>query len=390
MKTKLLKAALAKAKPFVAAKSTIPILQNVALRTDHGLLWLEATNLDIACRIPVGYTSPEFSTTVEHSILSGIVKDWGEEIYLSVEGASLLVSSTTAASPNGVSASGQKATLPTIPYEDFPLVISAAETQEVGVLSASTLSDVAARIAPSVYRYSDHDRPVLENVMMQLRDHDALFVAADGFELAMLPVGKPESWQAEGAIEPPKLLVPPKALKPLAGLSDRPGEKIVVSLRLSEGPQDKGTPISLRLNYTDSITVATVRLYTEGNFPNWRQIMPQGLPKVAFGSTKPMLRILKLLESIAAAHPNHATSWAFAPSGLTIHARSEKGQATHAVPVVIIEPCKDVSYNLAKAASLIARAGDTVTFYIGEPTGPTLLEGDGGWKAVLMPLNLKP
>lgn len=383
MKANLLKEALAKAKPFAARKSTLPILQNVALRSERDLLWMWATNLEIACCLPVGYMQhmyqcPDLSpVTVSHAALSGVLQGWsGEDIWLSTEGGKLKVY-----------ANGQSILLPTIPYEDFPN-ISIGGTLEVGILSASFLSEVAARVAPSAHK-SNGERPVLENVMAQIQGRDALFVAADGYELATLRCGN-------GSVPPPdalQFLVPASAFKSLAGLAAGPNEKIVLTADPSEDKLTAGIPMTLCLRYTTTGATASVRLYNlmlnGGNYPNWRQTVPESNPKVAFGPAKPIVQALKLLRPITAEHPSHASHWKLDGQGATVTAKQvEMGEGSQSLPLVVLQGCESFSWDLERAMGLISRAGDTVAFHLGGRLSPALLEGDGGWKAVLMPLNL--
>jgi len=390
VKTKLLKAALTKIKPFTAARSTLPVLQNVALWTKDGTLWMEATNLEIACKMPVGYVDgcngPDIDPcTVEYKALAGITQNWDEDINFAVEGSAL----------NILSHDGKKATLRmTIPYADFPSPNYQGEN--IGYLYASTLNDAAVKVAPSAMR-PNGERPILENVMMQLRGEEARFVSADGIELVVLEVGAPHSLNFTQPAEPPQLFVPATAFKPLAGLADNPASLVQVATVIPKEGPDAGYPTVLCLRYAND-AVASVRLMGtslglnhELHYPDWTIIIPKDLPKVGYGSSESLLKALKSLKPITDTHKNEASFWWFTTYGVNIVARSYTGEGMQTVHFRCWTNRKNnIALDASRVRGLLSRAGTMVTFSVAEDRmRPILIEDEIGWKAVLMPLNVQ-
>ena len=234
----------------VAARSTLPITQNVLLSTDRSMLKLSATNLEIGITTWVGaMIEEEGAITVPARLLGDLVDSLpSEQIHLNVTQRPKAVQVTCArseASINGTDA------------EEFPPI----PTVEDGLAAKLDVRKLRTAIAQVAFAAAtEESRPVLTGVKLEMEGDEFTMAAADGFRLAV---------HKEKLVEPvpeaSSVIIPARTLNEISrflGDQDEPVEIMMSSA--------KGQALFQLKN------IEVVSQLIQGAFPNYGQLIPQG------------------------------------------------------------------------------------------------------------------
>lgn len=164
-------------------------------------------------------------------------------------------------------------------------LMHADEYPKFDALTADAVTIPAARLADSLRQVvraasSDDSRPILTGVLMAAESGGLRLVATDSYRLAVCDLPG-ESLLGEGQ----QVLVPSRALSELAKLLGADGD---VTLRLGERDA--------------SFTVGDVQLTTrliEGDFPNYRSLIPENHPNTLTIEREPLLEALRRVRLLA-------------------------------------------------------------------------------------------
>lgn len=335
MKRNALSRALSKAKPFVAKLSALPVLGNVALYTDNGKVWIEGSNLETACRIPVAHTGEFEGTTIEHKTLSKIVNslDCAELDFANEDGHLVITGTRT------------KAELPGIDIEEFPVIPRKAD-KVLAVMGAGVLKQVATLVAPSAA--SNSGRPALECVCLELSKEGVLFIAADGFMLSKLDIAA--NGQYAAVDDEVTFLVPARAWKAIAGLASSANEDVTLGAILDK----EGEPCQAMFMFESGIQAVVI--LGDYTFPDWRDIMPKEFTGDAF--PKNLETAIKPLLAFAGCDYLRST-WIFSKNGLHISVKGEDGASmAREVEAYVRGLPLDIDFDLILVQRLLKRATD--------------------------------
>lgn len=251
----------------VSSRSTLPILANILLATDHGCLKLSATNLEmgITCRVDA-QIEEEGTTTIPAKLITDFVNSLPQapvELILPVDSNTLhLKSLRSSANIKGMDPSE----FPQIPSNeggDPPVLLDAALLKEM-------ISEVAFAAA------ADDSRPVLTGVLVQMSDEKITFAAADAFHLAVREADLPGDDHPRGDI-----LIPARTLADLARILPTEGQvEMIVTPNRSQV-----------LFHTANLDL--VSRLIEGAFPPFRSIIPKGSLTHAVLETKEFAAAVK-------------------------------------------------------------------------------------------------
>jgi len=157
----------------VGKQITLPILENVLLQTDHGMLKISATNLEIGVFLKIGAKiEKEGMITVPARLLSNFVNNLPAESAVSLE-----VVDQTLYIESGAS----KAQIKGLQAQDFP-IIPEMEGDFLFSLPAQEMRDAIPRLAACVSL--DSTRPELTGMNMVLQKNEVRIAATDSFRLA--------------------------------------------------------------------------------------------------------------------------------------------------------------------------------------------------------------
>jgi DNA polymerase-3 subunit beta len=234
----------------VPSRTTMPILGNVLMATDHGQLKLAATNLELSVVHWVGArVETEGALTVPARNFIDLVGSLPpDQVDLDMEEETLSLNlrcGSVTASFRGISA------------EEFPVVPEAEEGNGIAV-EAGDLRDALEQVTFAAS--TDDSHPVLTGVLAEFEGETLTFAAADGFRLSVrhVPLVHPVS-------EPFSVIIPARALSELMRILGEQEEPVQIATTQTHNQtlfQLKDTVLNTQL--------------IDGNFPDYRRIIPQG------------------------------------------------------------------------------------------------------------------
>ncbi|MFC1918572.1 DNA polymerase III subunit beta [Chloroflexota bacterium] len=234
----------------VAARTTLPITNNVLLVTDQSRLKLVATNLEMAISYWIGAkVEEEGAITVPARLLTEFVNSLPNdkiEVNLSPRTKTLeLKCARFEARISGVDA------------KDFPPI----PTVDEGIVTKVEVEGFRQAVSQVVFAAaSEESRPVLTGVDAQF-DKDLLtLAAADGFRLAVykLPLASPVDQKTE-------VIIPARTLNELNRLISDGDETVDIIVNPNK------SQALFRLKDTELVSQLV-----QGTFPQYTQLIPQG------------------------------------------------------------------------------------------------------------------
>src|SRR5882724_8485157 len=233
----------------VSTRTTLPILSNALLKAEGQRLELTATDLDvtISCSVEANVRKPGAST-VPVKRLFGIVRELGNsEIELEVDDKNVcsIRSGPSFYRINGLSA------------DEFPPLHKFKEDKKV-VLPQATVKGMLKKTSFAIS--TDESRYVLNGIYLSLKDHKMTMVATDGRRLALVDEEVDIAGNNQG-----EFIVPAKAVNELTRLLQEKGE---VEIHYAENQA------SFTLKDEKGSSVLIITKLIEGNYPNYRQVIP--------------------------------------------------------------------------------------------------------------------
>lgn len=254
---------------IVSARSSLPVLSNVLLSTDASRLRLSVTNLEIGINYWVGCkVEQEGAVTVPARLVTEFVTSLpGGNIELSASETNLNLKTPHFDSMiNGISA------------DEFPL-IPEVTTKPVITLPVDLMHEVVAQVV--VAASLDENRPVLAGVHIRSDEKTLVLVATDSYRLAERHITLPSKLKEELSV-----IVPARTMQELVRiLGDNEGEVEIYTT---------DNQIMFRVGSVE----LTSRLI-EGQFPNYKQIIPEQEDTAATLSTAEFTRITKIASLFA-------------------------------------------------------------------------------------------
>src|SRR6266436_6459611 len=287
----------------VSTRTTLPILSNVLLQADKDEIHLTTTDLDVgvrgSCEAHVDKTG---ATTLPARRLFNIVRELpSSEIQVDVDGKN-------AASIR----SGQSFfKILGLPEDEFP-PLPKFEGAKVVTIRQKDLRDGLRKTSYAIS--TDETRYVLNGVLFSFKDNKLTLVATDGRRLAMAEIELefPRSHESD-------LIIPTKAVTELQRLLTDDGE---VKVSVGSGQ------IAFDLNKT-----LLVSKLIEGNYPNYRQVIPGETKERVTLERETFLNSLRRV-SLLAREKSNSIKLSFSKNNIDINANTpEVGEAKESLPV---------------------------------------------------------
>ncbi len=254
----------------VSSRSSLPVLSNILLTTDSNRLKLSATNLEIGITYWIGCkTEHDGAITVPARLFTDFVASLPSgNIELEAEDAKLELST-----PH------YKSQINGIPADEFPL-IPQIKSEPVLTISAELFKDALAQVV--IAASLDEARPVLAGVYLYTEGDELVMVATDSYRLAEKKLKLAASDAKDGL----SVIVPVRTMQELVRV-------------LGDGAADLQVFVSDNqvLFSVDGIEL-TSRLI-DGQFPNYRQIMPASIETTFEIDTSDFGRITKVASLFA-------------------------------------------------------------------------------------------
>lgn len=260
---------------IVTSKPGLPILSNIYFESDKGKLKLKTTDLELSISTWIGADIQEDGKiTVPAKQLSEFVNSIPEEkVDIEVNKQNF-----------DISTSNNNASFNTMPSDDFPNIPSVDDKDKFFVRIRKTdIVQAVSRVAFAAA--SDDIKPVLTGVKVEVDDDTVSFVATDGLRLSK------QSFKVEKSGEKKSFLVPVRAFQELTYIiSELDTDEEWVNVYLLE---DKNQ-VLFRLADVDLIS----RLI-DGEFPEYKQIIPTGFTTKCVIKRDDFLNSLKIVNIIA-------------------------------------------------------------------------------------------
>ena len=343
----------------VSTRTTLPILSNVLLQTNGSEVRLTTTDLDVGVRGSFeAQIEKEGATTLPARRLFTIIRELpSSEIQFDVDGKN-------AASIR----SGQSFfKILGLPEEEFPPLPKFDDSKVVTIRQ----KDLRDGLRKTSYAIStDETRYVLNGVLFSFKDNKLTLVATDGRRLAMLDLDLefPRSHEAD-------IIVPTKAVTELQRLLTDDGD-----VRVSVG----GSQIAFDLN--NSLLVSKL---IEGNYPNYRQVIPGEMKERVTLERETFLNSLRRV-SLLASDKSNSIKLNFSKNNIDITANTpEVGEAKESLPVAYKGREFSIAFNPEfLMAPLRNLAEDEIFLDLIDEMSPGVIKIQSPFLYVLMPMRI--
>lgn len=351
----------------VERRNTIPILSNVLMKAEDGMLSLTTTDMDLEINeaVAANVITPGATTAPAHT-LHDIVRKLQDgsdvELELNAEGTQMTVK-----------AGRSRFKLSCLPIADFPELASTELPTQMSIPAA----DVRALIDRTRFAMSTEEtRYYLNGIYIHEAENDGVAVlravATDGHRLARFEMPLPE-----GATGMPGVIVPRKTIGELRKLLDEAAD--VINIELSEN----------KVKFTFDHIVLTSKLI-DGTFPDYQRVIPQGNDKVVEVDPKVFTSAIDRV-SIISDGKSRAVKVMLAGKLMTLSASSaEAGSATEELEVNG-ETDIEIGFNAKYLLDITSQIeGDGCRLILADSASPTIIQDNSDLSAlyVLMPLRV--
>jgi DNA polymerase-3 subunit beta len=349
----------------VSARSTLPVLANVLLKTEDAGLKLTATNLEIGITYWVpGKIEMDGATTVPARLLTDLVG--------SLQGGDRIDLDLGAGETLHLRCGRFESHLKGIDAEEFPSIQTAGERPTTriaqGVLKEALRETTFAAA-------TDEARPILTGVLARFDGDQLTLAAADNYRIAVkqLPIldTAPET----------SVVIPARALGELERVladTDDPVDVLLAQAR---------NQVLFRLEGIDLIS----RLI-DGQFPNYQQVMPQSWATRAVLDREELLRAVRPAALIAHESANIVKLQVGVgdESGIVVSANAEVGDHVGHVGATVEGDGTTIAFNARYLADVLGNvSAEQVAIELNGPLAPGVFKpiGDDGYVHVVMPVR---
>jgi DNA polymerase III subunit beta len=339
---------------------TLPVLSGVRLDVSGDQLTVTGTDLELTIRlsVPVGGLA-DGSAVVPARLIADIVKALpAGAVEMSLGDDDL-----------AISAGRTQFSVRPLALADYPAQ-SEPDVEPV-TLSSSQVSDALRQVVRAAS--TDDARAVLTGVLLASEETGVKMVATDSYRLAVRDL-PPTSMLETGQ----KVLVPGRALAELQRILTG-SEELQVRLGTREAVFEAGT------------TRLTTRLI-EGEYPNYRNLLPPSYPNVLTVGREALLDALRRVKIVAQAQDATPVRLVLGGETLQITAITQDvGNATEEIDATYEGAEMTVAFNPDYlAAGVEAVEGDEVLLSTIDPMKPAILRGQGHdeYLYLLMPVRV--
>ena len=348
----------------VSTRTTLPILSNVLLRAEGNRLEFTATDLDVTIASAVeAKVEKAGATTVPVKKLFGIVRELGNpeiEIEVDEKHVCTIRSGSSFYKIHGLNA------------DEFPPLPVFKEDKKI-VLPQEKLKGMMKKTSFAIS--TDESRYVLNGIFISLKDHKMTMVATDGRRLALVDEEVDVTESSHG-----EFILPAKTVNELnRWLADK-GE---VEVRYAENQA------SFTLKDDKGGSILIVSKLIEGNYPNYRQVIPaETKERVGLGREE-FLHALKRAE-IMTSEKSNSVKLSFGKNKLEITANSpEVGEAKETLAINYKGVEMAIAFNPKYMIDpLNALTNDEVFIELIDELSPGVLKINGPFLYVVMPMRL--
>ena len=344
----------------VSSRTTLPILSNVLLEAQDGELKLTTTDLDVgvSCGAKAEIEKPG-STTLPARRLASIIRELpSNDISVEVDNKDV---ATIRSGPSFFRIIG-------LGGDEFPPLPDFQDSREFKI-PQKVLREGLKKTAYAIS--TDETRYVLNGIFASFKEGKLTLVATDGRRLAMVEneVEFPQSQEID-------LIIPTKAVNELQRLtSDDAGE---VKIYASE------SQVAFELN--DAVLVSKL---IEGNYPNYRQVIPAETKERIVIDREMLLTIVSRVSLLAAEKTSSVKMQFNSDSIDVVSSAQDIGEARESRPVTYGGEEFAIAFNPDfLMAPLRALAEDQIYLDLSDEMSPGVIRTEGSFLYVLMPMRI--
>ena len=347
----------------VSTRTTLPILSNVLIRAEGSHVEFTATDLDVtvACKVEAKVIKPG-ATTLPVKKLFGIVRELTGEIEIETDEKNLssIRSGSSFFKIHGLAA------------DEFPPLPKFKDDKKVSLPQ----ENIRGMIRKTSFAVStDESRYVLNGIFISLKEGKMTFVATDGRRLALVDEEVDISEKSAG-----EFIVPAKAINELNRLLQDKGD---VELKFGENQA------SFALKSETGFSVLLITKLIEGNYPNYRQVIPgEAKERIGVGREE-LVQALRRAEIMTSEKAN-SVKLAFGKNLLTITANSpEVGEARETMAINYKGKELAIAFNPRYLIDpLNALTEDEIFIELIDELSPGVVKINGPFLYVVMPMRL--
>lgn len=351
----------------VEKRNTIPILSNVLMKAEDGVLSLSTTDMDMEINESVAAQVKEAgSTTAPAGTLFDIVKKLPDD-------SDVEVTLDDSGNQMSVKAGRSNFKLSCLPVADFPEL----NQGDMPTTFSVPANDLRALIDRTKFAMSTEEtRYYLNGIYIHAAENEGVkvlrAVATDGHRLARFEMPLPS-----GAENMPGVILPRKAVAELRKLVEEAGDSIQIGLSESK----------IRFNF-DHI-VLTSKLI-DGTFPDYQRVIPQGNDKIVEVNPKAFSYAIDRVSTISDGK-SRAIKITFEGKTMTLSANSpEAGSATEDLEINGNDNM-EIGFNARYLMDITSQIeGDGCRLTLADSASPTIIQdtSDASSLYVLMPLRV--
>lgn len=354
-----LQEALTQVQHVVSTRTTMPILSNVLIEADELGLRLSTSDLDvtISMRVPAE-VEVTGETTLPARRFASIVRELAsDEVEVTVDEEHV---AELRSGPSFFKILG-------LPAAEFPSIGEFQDAREF-TIDQSLLKDALRKTSYAIS--TDETRYVLNGVNCLIGEGMLTLVATDGRRLAMVEqdLEFPEGNESE-------VIIPTKAVNELQRLLEDEGE---LKLQLT------GNQAGFELNESRLVTKLI-----EGNYPNFRQVIPGEAIHRIIIERETLLNAVKRVALLANEKTN-SVKFVFEDNQLAISANSpEIGEANEAIDIRYDGPTIAVAFNPEFVMAPLRNLDqDEVFIDLIDESSPGVIKVDEPFLYVIMPMRV--
>ncbi|HQS69437.1 MAG: DNA polymerase III subunit beta [Novosphingobium sp. 28-62-57] len=355
----------------VERRNTIPILSNVLIEASpDNRVRLMATDLDLQIVESMAAVSVESAgaITVSAHLLFDIARKLQDGSQVSIE---------TADNRMIVKAGRSRFQLPTLPRDDFPVIVEGDLPTSFEV-PARTLAELIDRTRFAIS--TEETRYYLNGIFLHVSDEATPVLkaaATDGHRLARFTIARPEG--AEGM---PDVIVPRKCVGELRKLLEEVLDtNVLVDLSASK----------VRFTLGGENGVVLTSKLIDGTFPDYSRVIPTGNDKLLKLDPRSFFEGVDRVATIAT-EKTRAVKMALENDRVTLSVTSpDNGTAAEELPASYSSAEFEIGFNATYLKDILNQIdGDTVELHLADAGAPTLIRKDDKSAAlyVLMPMRV--
>lgn len=352
---------------FVASKSQLPILNNIALSTDSGRLKLSATNLELSINYWLGAKiEEEGSISIPAKEVTEFVSYLSPgKIDLEIDGSLLKISSPKANS-----------TFAATPLTDFPQ-IPTIDSKTAFELDYQSLSSAVSKVAFAAA--TEDSRPVLTSILCRFTPNSLLMVGTDGFRLSLediklvnpIDLGKEDS---------SVFLIPSRTLSEVTKLAKN-AKTVKVGL----------TADSNQVVFVLEDMEIVSRLL-QGDYPDYQRIIPTEFTTKAFVNREELSQAVKIA-SVFARESANVVKFNFKSNQLELTANAPQiGQNIATIDAKIEGEPLEIAFNYKYVSDFLSVCqSDEIIIGLNQPLTPGLFQDQGSphFTHIIMPVRIQ-